>query len=77
MKRVNLLHASGIILLLFFFSNCSNTASNNSIERKADSLEKRTEHAMDSANNANLEKINAMSDSDIINDPGIPEKSAQ
>ncbi len=77
MKRITLLHVSGLILLLFLFSNCSNSASNNRIEQKADSLERRIEHAMDSANEANIEKINAMSDSDIINDPGIPEKRAQ
>ncbi len=57
-------------------ASCKFYSSKNDAEQKADSLEKQTQQAMDSAYEENLKKMNAVPDSIIINDAEAPTRQS-
>ncbi len=72
MRRSILLTTLGFLFATTFSCTGQNDVKKQKEEQKADSLEKRTQHAMDSAQDAYLKLINSMPDSDIVNDPNVP-----
>lgn len=77
MKRNVTAILSTLLFITLLVSACKETAKEKSDNKKVDSLESKTQHAMDSAEDAILKKIDAMSDDDIVNDTLAPEKPVQ
>lgn len=77
MKRNFSAILSSLLLSTLLVSACQETAKEKSDNKKVDSLEIKTQHAMDSAQEAILKKIDAMSDDEIVDDSLAPKKPAK
>lgn len=65
-------------LLIFscslFMLSCQTEASKAADKARLDSLDKQTQHAMDSSEDELMKMVNSTDDSDIVNDPNAPVK---
>ncbi len=74
MKRNVTAILSTLLFIILLVSACQETAKEKSDNKKVDSLEIKTQHDMDSAQEAILKKIDAMPDDEIVDDSLAPEK---
>ncbi len=73
MKR-HLINACFLLGFTFLLFSCQSNASKEAEKARLDSLEKQTQHAMDSSEDELLKMVNSTDDSDIVNDPNAPVK---
>ncbi len=74
MKRNVTAILSTLLFIILLVSACQETAKEKSDNKKVDSLEIKTQHDMDSAQEAIMKKIDAMPDDEIVDDSLAPEK---
>lgn len=74
MKRNVTAILSTLLFIILLVSACQETAKEKSDNKKVDSLEVKTQHDMDSAQEAIMKKIDAMPDDEIVDDSLAPEK---
>lgn len=77
MKRNVTAILSTLLFIILLVSACQETAKEKSDNKKVDSLEIKTQHDMDSAQEAILKKIDAMPDDEIVDDSLAPEKPTE
>ena len=74
MKRNLLLCVLCSFFLIFNACSGETEASKKANKIKADSMERQTQRALDSANEVLLKQINSVDDSNIVNDTAAPTK---